>query len=154
MLSWRTKNITLFHQFVIDGASVTEKRKLQVQQNSALRAVCNVDYGYPTAKQFSDVGIDNVSVCMMKTSCKIVYRGLNNMGPPAINDMFDYYNPPRDLRSSSSMLAIVSKCNTQFGTKNLKVRGSTYWNLLPYAIKISNSMNAFKENFKSYTGFG
>ena len=133
---------------------MTEKRKLQVQQNSALRAVCNVDYGYPTAKLFSDMGVITVSVCMMKSSCKIVYRGLSNMVPPAINDMFEYYNPPRDLRSSNTMLATVPKCNTQIGTKNLRVRGPTYWNLLPCSIKASNLMNVLKQNIKSYQGFG
>ena len=39
------------------------------------------------------------------------------MGPPAINEMFEYYTPSRDLRSGNAMMAIIPKCNTQFGTK-------------------------------------
>ena len=144
----------LYCDFVIDGATITEKKKLQTQQNSALRAVCNVDYGYPTAKLFSDVSVDNVSVCMMKTCCKIVYRGLNNMGPPAINDMFEYYTPSRELRSGEALLATVQRCKTQFGTKNLRIRGPSYWNQLPHSIKCSTSIDTFKQNIKAYTGFG
>ena len=133
---------------------MTEKKKLQVQQNSALRAVCNADYGCSTAKLLSDVGVDSVNVSIKKASCKLVYKGLNNMGPKALNDMFSYHIPTRDLRSINAQLSEVPRCKTQFGTKNLAVRGAGYWNVLPYHIKVIATLEIFKQNIKLYTGFG
>ena len=143
----------LYCNFVIDGASATEKRRLQIQQNSALCAVCDIDYSYPTAKLLSDVGVDSVSVCMMKKCCKIVYKGLNIMcPPPALNEMFVYYVPTRDLRSSSMLMAQTPRCKMQFGTKNLVVRGVGYWKVLPFHIKASCTVDTFKQNIKGYSG--
>ena len=143
----------LYCNFILDGASATEKRKLQVQQNSALRAVCIVDYMYPTAKLHTDVGMDNVSSSMMKTTCKLVYRGLNNMGTVSLNEMFTFHCPVRELRSSSVLTCETKRCRMQLGTKNVGVRGATYWNMLPYYIKSSSSVDSSKENIRKYVGF-
>ncbi len=143
----------LYCNFVIDGATTTEKKKLQTQQNAALCAVCNVDYSYPTAKLFSDIGVDTVQTCMMKTTCKLVYKGMYNMGPNVLNEMFVLHEPIRELRSSHTMSCEVARCHTQFGMKNVAVRGARYWNMLPYDIKSSNMPDMFKERVKKYTGF-
>ena len=143
----------LYCNFIIDGACVTEKKKLQVQQNSALRAVCKVDYSYPTIKLLTDVGIDSVQTCMAKTSCKIAFRGLINQGPPALNNMFKLYEPKRMLRSSSAHQIEISRCYTQFGTKNVAIRGAKYLNMLPIDLRLCNSIENFKAKLKTYTGF-
>ncbi len=46
---------------------------------------------------------------MKKTVVKIVYKGLNNIGAPIYNNMFEYNVPNRELRSSDQYLANVPK---------------------------------------------
>ncbi len=115
--------------------------------------MCNADYMYPTTRLLADVGVDSVNTSMMKTTCKLVYRGLYKQGPKPLNDMFTLYCPSRELRSSTALMCDITRCKTQFGMKNVRVRGSMYWNMLPYDIKASISIDNFKQNIKKYTGF-
>ena len=144
----------LYCNFVLDGTTEGNKSKLQVQQNSALRAVLDVDYMYPSAKLLSDVGVDSVRVCMAKTTCKLVYRGFYNIGPPALNNMFVAYVPTRELRSGDQLLVDIPRCHTEFARKNIAVRGGYYWNALPPEIKSCMTIDLFKLSLKKYIGFG
>ncbi len=139
---------------MLDGSTEGNKSKLQVQQNSALRAVLNVDYSYPSAKLLSEVGVDNVRVCMAKTTCKLVYRGYYNSGPPALNKMFEAYVPNRELRSGDQLLVNIPHCNTEFAHRNIAVRGGHYWNMLPQELKAQDTIDQFKQKLKHYNGFG
>ncbi len=143
----------LYCNFILDGTSAKNKTKLQVQQNSALRAVMNVEYSYPTAKLLIDVEVDSVRTSMIKTTCKLVYRGFHNMGPPALNDMFQEYTPARDLRSCDQTLVEIPRCRSEFGWRNVRVRGGYYWNSLPQELKTCKTIDQFKRQMKSYPGF-
>ena len=138
---------------MLDGASITDKKKLQVQQNTALRAVCNIDYSYQTTKLYTTVGVDTVETSMMKTTCNLVYKGMYGIGPNVLNEMFMLYEPTCNLRSSNTLACEVPRTYTQFGVKNVVVRGPKYWNMLPYNIKSSSTESIFKERIKKYTGF-
>ena len=90
---------------------------------------------------------------MKKSLCNIVYQGLNNIGAPVYNDMFNYAAPTWDLRSADQLLAVVPICRTKFGENNMAYRGAIYWNQLPLNIKQSNSLDSFKRKMKDYPGF-
>ena len=144
----------VYCNFVIDSVSESLKNKLQCQQNAALRAVLNVDMAYPVQKLLTEVGVDSIRIDMMKASCKFVYKGFYNVGPPCLNAVFELYIPERDLRSGDELQIKLIKCNTMFGQKNLAYRGPLYWNALPTSLKASVSPDAFKKVLKSYNGFG
>ena len=109
---------------------------------------------YPSVKLLTDVGVDSVRVSMAKTTCKMVYRGYYNMGPPALNDMFQAYIPTLDLRSGNQLLVSIPHYRTEFARKNIAIRGGYYWHMLPYEIKSSETMDLFKQKLKTYNGFG
>ena len=144
----------LYCNFILDGTSNHNKHKLQVQQNNALRAVLKADYDVPTAKLYIDACVDTIDVCMKKTACKIVYRGIREMGPPIYNKLFSLSVPGRDLRSSELPNAVVPKCRTKFGEHNVAYRGPVYWNQLPINIRMSESLEQFKGSVNKYDGFG
>ena len=75
------------------------------------------------------------------------------MGPTVLNEMFMLHEMSRVLRSIYTLTCEVPRCYTQFGAKNIAVRGSNYWNVLPYDIKSSSTVNMFKERIRKYTGF-
>ena len=65
------------------------KTKLQVQQNGALRAVLRADSNIPSVELYLDANVDAVEVFIKKTTCKIVYYGINDVGPPVYNKLFN-----------------------------------------------------------------
>ena len=91
---------------------------------------------------------------MMKSTCKIVYKGLHNSGAPIYNDMFNFAEYARNLRSSDQMLASVPKTNTKFAENNLRYRGPVNWNSLPLCLKKIPSFEQFKKAMREYDGFG
>ncbi len=144
----------LYCNFILDGTSKTNKNKLQIQHNNALRAVLRADYDIPTAKLYSDARVDNIETCMKKTTCKIVYKGINNMGPPVYEKFFTLSVPNCELRSSEIPNAVVPTCRTKFGEHNVAFRGPIYWNQLPIVLRLSETLDQFKNAVNKYDGFG
>ncbi len=70
--------LTLVHSlftycdFVYDGCTSTQGNKLQVAQNSALRAVRNCKYDYSTTKLHNDLQIDDLQTYRRKSTLKLV----------------------------------------------------------------------------------
>ena len=90
---------------------------------------------------------------MKKTVVKLVYKGLNDIGAPVYNNLFNYAVYLRELRNSDKLLAEIPRTNTKFGEHNVAFRGPTHWNTLPFTLKSKPSFDQFKEAMKSYTGF-
>ena len=111
------------------------------------------DYRTPCVKLYQDAGVDPIDVCMKKTVCKLVYKGINNIGAPVYNDMFSYDIPGRNLPSADKLLANIPRIKTKFGEHNVAYRGPVYWNCLPLNIKSYTSFEQFKTVLKPYTGF-
>ncbi len=109
--------------------------KLQIQQNNAFRAVLCADYDTPTVKLYRDANVDNVDVCMKKTTCKIVYWGINNLGPPIYNKLSNISIPNRELCSSGVPSAHVPRCRSMFGYYNVAYHGPVYYNSVPVSIR-------------------
>ena len=143
----------LYANFVLDGTTLGLKNQLQVQQNNALRAVLKWDYMHSSAQLYAEAETDQVTTTMKKSLCNIVYQGINNIGAPVYNDMFNYALPSRELRSGDLMLAEVPKCRTKFGENNMAYCGAIYWIQLPLHIKQSESLDAFKRQMKTYSSF-
>ena len=143
----------MYRSFILDGVNESLKNKFQCHQNAALRAVMNVDMSFPMSKMSTELKVDSVRTEMRKSSCKMVFKGFYDLGPVALNNLFELHVPERAPRSSDHLLIVTSKCNTAFGQRNLTYRGSTYWNSLPISIKSSESVNSFKVSLKSYNGF-
>ena len=109
---------------------------------------------YLSGKLLVDVGVDSVRVSMAKMARKIVYRGYCNMGLPVVKNMYQVYVPTCKLRSSDQLLVTIARCHSEFIRKNIAIRGGYYWNILPFEIKSSDTIDLFKQNLKSYGGFG
>ncbi len=143
----------LYGNFILDGCNKYTLDKLKVQQNNAVRAVLKADSRTPCVKLYHDTGIDPVEVSMKKTIVKMVYQGLNNIGAPVYNTLFNFESYQRELRNSNKLLAEVPRTNTKFGEHNLAFRGSKDWNTLPLPLKSTPTYDQFKSAIKKYDGF-
>ena len=80
----------------------------------------------------------------------MVYRGINNMSTPFINQLFQKTidtNPNgegRITRSQTSKNVVIPRSNKVYGDKRFQVRGGVNWNALSQATKYSPSLQTFK----------
>ena len=76
-------------------------------QSINLRTFLKVEYITSRVKLYQDAGIDPIDVSMKKTIVKIVYKGLNDIGAPVYDSMFNYEVQSRELRSSGKLIAAI-----------------------------------------------
>ena len=142
--------IFTYCDFVYDGMSKKNKDKLQISQNAALRAVKRCPMDYPLSRLHNELEIDTLEVCRQKSTLKMVYRGLNDLGPPSLNSIFKTYIPTRTLRSENQLLILPPKTNLIFTECDISHRGCIYWNQVPIETKHSTSIDTFKCKLKKY----
>ena len=74
----------VYCNFILEGISQTNLKKLQVQQNCALRAVKHVDCFYPTELLFADLNLENKIVTVefneKKTSAEDIRKVISMTG--------------------------------------------------------------------------
>ena len=75
----------------------------------------------------------------------MVYKSINNIAPPYMNDMFtrNSQDATRQLRNTNTDLKLPKKrtCN---GQKSFSFRGAKLWNSLDTEVKRATSLNRFK----------
>ena len=81
----------------------------------------------------------------------LTYKALYGLAPTYLSELLTLYKPPRCLRSEISNLLVVPKYRTKsYGERAFAVAAPTLWNKLPYAIKNSESVAAFKTSLKTF----
>ena len=138
----------LYCNFILEGTSLLNKQKLQVQQNNTLRAVKCVRKVSSGTELRKELGVDSVAVQMQKSCCKFVYKGYHNLGPQSLNSMFELQINERNLRSNDQLQCTILKCKTQFSERNFRYRGACHWRNLPVEVKSATTSGTFKEKLK------
>ena len=73
-----------------------------------------------------------------------IYKSLNHISPPIMQEFFDLKNTPYSLRSND--LLRLSKTNTsRYGMQALSFKGSIIWNTVLNRYKNLNSVDKFKQ---------
>ena len=73
-----------------------------------------------------------------------IYKSLNHISPPIMQEFFDLKNTPYSLRNDN--LLRLSKTNTsRYGTQALCFKGSIILNTVPNRYKNLNSLDKFKQ---------
>ena len=164
---WRMRNFinqplakylyqTLIHpvfqycDFLYDGCSITLKQKLQVSQNSALRAVRKCARDYSTKQLHEDLEIDTLSISRMKSTLKVVHRGVHNLGPTSLNNLFEIYTPGRALRSENLCLLLPPRSKLKQSENDIAIRGCHYWNDIILELRQEVKTETFKNALKTY----
>ena len=136
--------------FIYDGCNQSQENILQIAQNNALRAVKKCQRDYPTSLLHSNLMIDDLKTCRIKSTLKIVYREVHNQGPPELNQLFNLYIPGRSLRSEQNLCLTIPRTNTKFSERDIAFTGCHYWNSVSYDIKNVSSLNQLKNKLKPY----
>ncbi len=135
--------------YIYDGCTKSVSNRLHIAQNGALRSVRKCRSDYPTARLHEELEVDYVYVERMKSTLKMVYKGIHDMGSKTINDIFKYYQPTRTLRSDSKRLLVPARITSKFAENDIAQRGCLYWNPIPLVLKEQPTMDQFKTQLKS-----
>ena len=66
-------------------------------------------------------------------------------------DMQEVYTPRRTLRSQNSLSLTMPRTRTQtYGERSFSKAAPSLWNALPYHIRASSTLNAFKRDLKTH----
>ena len=76
-----------------------------------------------------------------------VYKFLNGLSPPIMNEVFQTNDNPYDLRNPR-ILASKHKSTIKYGINTIAFRGSQIWQNIPSEIRNSESLSLFKSNIK------
>ena len=76
-----------------------------------------------------------------------VYKFLNGLSPPIMNEVFQTNDCPYDLRNPR-ILASKHKSTIKYGINIIAFRGPQIWQNIPLEIRNSESLSLFKSNIK------
>ena len=81
----------------------------------------------------------------------LTFKALQNEGPIYLKNLLNYYQPSRNLRSSSSGLLCVPKTKfVETSRRAFFVRAPTEYNKLPKDIRDCSSVSSFKSKLKTH----
>ena len=86
----------------------------------------------------STIHIRNIKILMTE-----IYKFLNDLSPPIMNDIFQKQENYYSLRNPMSLVC-KRKFTTTYGIDTIFFRGPQIWQDLPQDIKNSDSLNLFK----------
>ena len=92
----------------------------------------------------SPIHMRNIKVLMTE-----IYKFLNDLSPPIMNDIFQKQESYYSLRNPRPLIS-KRKYSTTYGLDSISFRGPQIWYNLPQEIKNSESLGVFKTNIKRY----
>ena len=76
-----------------------------------------------------------------------IYKSLNHISPPIMQEFFDLKVTPYSLRNNN-ILRLPKTNTSRYGTEALCFKGSIIWNTVPNRYKNLNSLDKFKQQIK------
>ena len=126
--------------------------KVESLQKRALRVLYE-DYVLSYEELLQKAGKVTMKVNRLKSLCIEIYKSINNINPTYMNEIFKLRKTSRAVRSNCKLNLDVPTINqVSFGDKSLRYYAIKIWNSLPFLIKSSKNLEAFKNIIKSWNG--
>lgn len=124
-------------------------RMLKLQKRAS-RIILNADIMTPSRRMFNELKWLPFPQRVQYHTCIMVYKGLNDLAPDYINDLFiktsEVHN--RNLRSNDNAQLRVPQTRNNMYENSFAVSAAKHWNNLPTNIRNSDSLNHFKSTLK------
>ncbi len=155
----RTENKrTLYHAYIYSKiqygievygrATQTLLKRVQTQQNRALKILYRLDYLTPTIKLHTDLNLLLVKDIYKCSIAKFVYKQQNNLLPNIFNK---YIIKNTNIHNyNTRQMLHVPHITKQIGKYKTEYQGVVIWNALPKNIVQSKSVKGFHKKIKKY----
>ena len=70
--------------------------------------------------------------------------------PRYLVELFELYNPVRDLRSANQFKLEIPNLTTKLSKRSFAYQGSYLWNIIPLSIRTSQTLSVFKKKLKPH----
>ena len=130
--------------------SVKQIKHLQVQQNNALRAICNLKSCDSVEQCYRRLDILKINSIIKLYNMLLVYKHKFNLLPVSLNSIFlpNNYNHNYDTRHAKDPR--VKTINDSLYQKSFICRAPSDWSQLPNNIKGKPSLKSFKKSLTSW----
>ena len=115
-------------------------------QERALR-IAYSDFNSSFSELLEMANESTINIRNLKFLLTEVYKFLNGLSPPIMNEVFQTNDNPYDLRNPR-ILASKHKSTIKYGINTIAFRGSQIWQNIPSEIRNSESLSLFKSNIK------
>ncbi len=139
--------------FLYDSCQLAQKRKLQICQNKALRAVLKVGNRFSSTALHADSGINWLGTSRAKSTCIEIYKIVQGNCSPNMAKIIHVVPAKRALRSNNKIQVSRLESRTKFGEGNFCHRGVKYWDMLDPEIQGSKTLGTFKRRIKKCGAF-
>ena len=128
--------------------SAKSLNKVESLQKKAVRFLYE-DYVSSYEELLPKTGKETMKVNRLRSLCIEIYKSINNINPTYMNELFKLRKTSRVVRSKLNLDRPAIN-QVSFGDKNLRYYGSKIWNSLPFHIKSSENLEAFKNIIKNW----
>ena len=127
------------------------KNKIQTTQNKCIQYCLQLDKMTHISKnEFETLNWLPVKDRFNQSINSIVFKYFTKQCPSYLNEVFELACP-NNLRTRNRYLKLIWLFRkTNMGQNALSFIGPSIWNKTPEVLKITNSINTFKHNFKKY----
>ena len=140
-----------YRNALLCGLPKYQLQKLQYVQNTAARVVCQVGKFRHITPVLQELHWLPIQYRIVFKIMLLVYKSLNGASPSYLAQQLHYRSYSKSLRSVSNELLLQPRSNTKtYGDRAFAVCAPRIWNLLPYAIRKSDTVLSFKKSIKTY----
>ncbi len=135
---------------VYGSASTSATKKLQTNQNRALKILFNKDYFENTTKLHRDLGLLKVADISNKHIMSFVYKQQHDILPSLFNTYYKQNIHVHNHRTRTSNKLHISKTKTSLAMKSIKIKGAKLYNSLEHTITNIKTYNTFKKEVTKF----
>ena len=127
-------------------------QKLQRIQNNAARLIFRTSRSSHVTPLFISLHWLPVERRVQYKIALLCFKSLNGLAPAYLSDLIHIYIPSRQLRSSADtrVFRIPSFRTKTFGQRAFSYQAPIIWNQLPYHVRHSPNLSAFKSSLKTH----
>ena len=130
-------------------SSAKSLNKVGSSQKRALRFLYE-DYVSSYEELLQKAGKETMKVNRLRSLCIEIYKSINNINPTYMNEIFKLRETSRAARSNYKLNLDEPTINQV--NKSLRYYEPKIWNSLPFHIKSSKNLKAFKNIIKNWNG--
>ena len=125
-------------------------KKLQKQQNRALRIILQCSKLTKIEYMHNKLGFLNIWQNTVYNVLVLIYKCINNMMPGYMSKYLIYNKEQHDYETRQREHFRLPKCTKSSTQNSLYYKGLKLFNQLPYELKYSVNLHAFKEGCKNH----